>query len=721
MSKTCHSCGQINDDNAIVCRNCRLSLSTTKGIARTTIGEEGSIHYLPDDLIDNRYRVVEELGRGGMGIVYKVSDTNLIGVDYALKMIHPHLVANPEARARFQDEVAMCLNLDHPAIIRVNHFESKADINYFTMKYLEGQTLAQFFSERQAKVPPFSIQEIKAVMLPFLDGLAYAHRFTIHRDIKPDNIMVLGAFPDIDIRILDFGIARTMTTSRFTHTAQGLGTPYYMAPEQLEDAHEIDLRADIYSVGVILYEMLTGGKAIGLFELASEVLGKQYDSLDRVLKKTLVKNVNRRFESVVELKNELLQALDSTERILRAQAESDKNKEIEKQENIRQQVQVKIDHRDQAKDHEKELRKRGKHQPLEENPAPIQDDIPQPDNAKPEQITKESVISVIPVTGISPNKDFSSKINQSIAPRRVQRKSEKSGTGYIFGLCAALVLAGGAGYLYFAQQNSSFVEHSKEETVSEITALDHKKPAKFYVDPVTKMKFTYVPNGCFRRTSFSSGVEDNENQETSREVCVDGFYMGQFEVTQGEYEVVTGQNPAKFKNGLNFPVENISWNDSQKFIEQLNSKSGKNYRLPTEAEWEYAARARTTTPFHFGATISTTQANYNGITGSSNNDRELYREKTTPVGTFQPNAFGLYDMHGNVCEWCQDWYEKDYFTSSPSDNPTGPLTGTNRVFRGGSWNNLQSELHVELRDWLEPEHHFDGLGFRLLLPIQKAP
>ncbi len=141
-------------------------------------------------------------------------------------------------------------------------------------------------------------------------------------------------------------------------------------------------------------------------------------------------------------------------------------------------------------------------------------------------------------------------------------------------------------------------------------------------------------------------------------------------------------NPSLFK-GDSRPVERVLWNDVQEFLKKLHAKAGKEmYRLPTEAEWEYAARAGTTTPFSFGNTISTDVANYNGNYTYGSGIKGIHREQTTEVGSFPPNDWELYDMHGNVWEWCQDWYDSRYYSKSPKENPQGPSSGRYRVVRG---------------------------------------
>jgi formylglycine-generating enzyme required for sulfatase activity len=186
--------------------------------------------------------------------------------------------------------------------------------------------------------------------------------------------------------------------------------------------------------------------------------------------------------------------------------------------------------------------------------------------------------------------------------------------------------------------------------------------------------------------------------------------MGVYTVTQEQWVAVMGKNPSKFTDGKNLPVEQVSWNDCQDFIKKLREKDKRPYRLPTEAEWEYACRAGTTTPFYFGETLSTDQANYNGNYAYGNGKKGVYREKTVPVGSFQPNAWGLYDMHGNVWQWCQDSLDK--YPKSDAVDPLG-TTGEARVIRGGSWIDNPLECRSAYRGGSKPAMRHSLVGFRL--------
>ena len=228
------------------------------------------------------------------------------------------------------------------------------------------------------------------------------------------------------------------------------------------------------------------------------------------------------------------------------------------------------------------------------------------------------------------------------------------------------------------------------------------------------MELVLVPAG-----EFMMGSPDKEAQRTSDEgpqhsVRISrAFYMGKYEVTQAQWEAVMGSNPSRFKGDGKLPVEFVSWDDCQEFCRKLSSGTGRTIRLPTEAQWEYACRAGTTTPFSFGQTISTDQANYDGNSTYGNGGKGEYRQKTVPVGSFPPNAWGLHDMHGNIWEWCQDWYGS--YEGSAQVEPAGPSSGPGRVLRGGSWYNNPWNCRSASRDGNTPDYRFDGNGLRVVV------
>jgi formylglycine-generating enzyme required for sulfatase activity len=217
------------------------------------------------------------------------------------------------------------------------------------------------------------------------------------------------------------------------------------------------------------------------------------------------------------------------------------------------------------------------------------------------------------------------------------------------------------------------------------------------------LEMVYIPEGRFLMGSPKTEKGRYSDEGPQHQVTLEPFYMGKYPVTQAQYEAVMGKNPSYF-NGKNRPVERVYWNDAVAFCKRLSEMTGRTYRLPSEAQWEYAARAGTTTPFYFGETITSELANYN-----------YNIKETTDVGSFPPNAFGLYDMHGNVWEWCADTWHKNY-EGAPTDGSVWEKepSRNNRVLRGGSWSLVAGLCRTASRDWLGPGVRDDGVGFRVV-------
>ena len=250
----------------------------------------------------------------------------------------------------------------------------------------------------------------------------------------------------------------------------------------------------------------------------------------------------------------------------------------------------------------------------------------------------------------------------------------------------------------------------------------------FWQEPLTSIVFVWVDGGCFMM-----GQDDTEKAELSREagegkyrefysdetprheVCVDGFWLGRYEVTQGQWLSLMDEHQFPAGRTSSHPAEKISWDMAKRFIEILNAKSdGVSFRLPFEAEWEYGARAGTFTPFNTGRTISTDQANYNGSFTYGRGSQGSYRATPLPVGSLPANAWGLFDMHGNLWEWCEDFYHQNYYELSPRHNPTGPVEGAVKVMRGGSWFTSPRSVRSANRRGVSPGSTVDDAGFRLV-------
>jgi uncharacterized protein (TIGR02996 family) len=246
------------------------------------------------------------------------------------------------------------------------------------------------------------------------------------------------------------------------------------------------------------------------------------------------------------------------------------------------------------------------------------------------------------------------------------------------------------------------------------------------------MRLALIPPGRFRMGS-PSGEKERRGDEEAHEVeLTRPFYLGVFPVTQGQWQRVMGTNPSRFcatgsgrerVKGLDtsdFPVEQVSWKDAQAFLEELAARpeekgKGWQYRLPSEAEWEYACRggASSSTPFCFGEALSSAQANFNGAHPYGGAEEGPNLGRTCPAGSYRPNAWGLFDMHGNVWEWCKDWYAEDYYGNSPAQDPLGPSNGSLRVFRGGSWDGFGQGCRAAYRHGYAPSSWSIVLGFRV--------
>ncbi|MCI0461766.1 MAG: formylglycine-generating enzyme family protein [Gemmataceae bacterium] len=245
------------------------------------------------------------------------------------------------------------------------------------------------------------------------------------------------------------------------------------------------------------------------------------------------------------------------------------------------------------------------------------------------------------------------------------------------------------------------------------------------------MKLALIPAGKFVMGS-PPGEEERDPEELPHEVVIrKPFYLGVHEVTQAQLQEVTGKNPSFFharnNGGPDHPADQVPWNDAVAFCQKLSAlpaekKAGRVYRLPTEAEWEYACRAGTTTPFHFGKSLSSAQANFNGM-HPYGGARGPYLERTAKAGSYAPNAWGLYDMHGNVWEWCQDWYDPAYYKRSPREDPQGPDKGVVptgfrnqffRVVRGGCWLEEGRGCRSAYRFRLMPDERYRWVGFRVV-------
>jgi serine/threonine protein kinase len=535
----------------------------------------------------NNYHIQRELGRGGMAIVY-LAEHQLLHNKVAIKVLNDDYVRNSNIRNRFLSEARNMARMAHTNIIKVTDLIEEGDTVAFVMEYIEGETLKDYL-ERKGKLGD---NEIKSIFSQMLDAVGYVHeQKLVHRDIKPSNFMIT---PSGKVKLMDFGIAKNTDSSsaEYTQTGTGvqMGTPMYMSPEQIKSTKAVTSSTDIYSLGVLLWQMVAGRKPYNQEEL-----------------------------SVPEIQVSILKA-------------------------------------------------------------------------------------ELPKTG---QKTWDLLIQKATA-----KEAEKR---YVS--CHSFKEA-------ISNSHNGPSDHTVVDAPDfEQTVVEKQRPA--VKTDAHGIEFIWVEGGTFEMGSPQNQV-NRENDEIQHRVTLDGYYMAKYPVTQAQWVKVMGSNPAYFQaNGSDCPVERASWKDCQQFIEKINQQLGCNYRLPTEAEWEFAARGG----------IKSKGYKYSG---SDNIDEVAWYagnrcveiEKSTfigllkkmekqylgthPVGKKKSNELGIYDMSGNVWEWCADWYG-DYPTAAQT-NPQGPLSGSNRVFRGGGWHSDALHCRSADRFSITPVNRYNFVGFRLVSP-----
>jgi len=261
-------------------------------------------------------------------------------------------------------------------------------------------------------------------------------------------------------------------------------------------------------------------------------------------------------------------------------------------------------------------------------------------------------------------------------------------------------------------KEASAAARTKAEAAAAQTKTDLTDKEQRYKDKIAALErarqvpegFVTVPAGCFQMGDTAGG--GNKDEMPVHQVCLSAFHMGKYEVTQAQWQQVMGNNPSGNSSCAACPVEKVNWDDVHQFIQKLNQQTSKNFRLPTEAEWEFACKS--------GG--NDTYCGSNDVNAVAWYDKNS-RRRTHPVGQKQPNVLGIYDMNGNVSEWVQDWYDKSYPNSYQQD-PTGPSTGSRRVLRGGCYHFGSVGVRTSTRHSDNPKYRFDSVGFRLVVPVK---
>jgi serine/threonine protein kinase len=657
------------------------------------------------DLTVDRYILLDLVGEGGMGRVYKAHDTRLAR-DVALKIIRKERLSNPAAVARFGHEMVALGQLQHPNVVKAFDASQNGDTHFVVMEFIDGQDLTKIVQARGPLPMPEACEAIRKAAL----GLHHAYEAgLVHRDIKPSNILV--GRDGKTVKLVDLGLARLdepgKDEARVTQEGYVIGTPDFLAPEQARDPGSVDIRADIYALGATLYYILTGRVPFSGANPTEKLLKhctepppalRQHrpeapPQLEHLIHWCMAKRPEDRPQTPMQLAI-ALQPFCPMPRASGAQPAA-----------------AQYPHAPQPA-------------PPPYRPAPAPAPLPLPNPHSSSQVFR-----------------LPARTNDDDPIRSRGRSGFPFAlVGLGCGLLFVLAVLGYAGYRVFVGGKLGPVEPFAN---------------------VAGMKMVVIEGGTFRmgspdgepgRPEVLAGEGDPEGPV--HEVTLSGPYlMSATEVTIGQYVKVVGEGPKGKASATKAarsdqPMDGVTYDEAVEFCRRLTEKDrdqsharpGWAYRLPTEAEWEYAARAGTNTPFGVGEkgadrlVYRPQQKVFSAlftVTGSDPcEDADPERPLSIPgkVGQCPPNAWGLYDMHGNVAEWCADWYKPGYPADGPRTDPTGPPTGDRRVVRGGSFRDPASLCRSAARKGVRPfsrggepnDPNTGTIGFRVVYaPVSK--
>ncbi len=667
----CAKCGKDNSADLKLCGQCGAQLGgqvdapvspapfseqdilATMDAPRVEMGRE----IREGEVLAGQYRVVgaKPLGAGGMGEVWRGEDTEL-GTPVAIKVLPPMLARNEIAVANLRKEAMMGRQLTHHNICRLHSFHSDGAIKFIVMEFVDGKTLQQMLMDRDDHRLPYN--ELVPIARQLAEALDYAHNVTysdsagrqvrgvLHRDIKPGNIMVTA---DGTAKLMDFGIAREMHDVLTEVTGRTSQTPLYASPEQF-CGKPVTAVSDLYSLANVFYECLAGHRLVSpQGDLAWQI-------------------INRPCEPLPDVPAHANAALAAA---------------LAKDPQARQRT---------AREFVQQLAG-------ERTAATVPASAPAAPAAAPGRVRLWMIAAAVAVLVIG-----------AVAVVLATRDGDSKPSGANGPVVAN---AGGAGTISPTPSPAADATPGPGQTpaaTASPTAAATPSPA---VDTQAKeftnsigMKFVRIPAGKFTMGSpRDEAGRDREDLEAAEKVIAAPFYLGACEVTQAQWLAVMGDSPSSFKGDENLPVESISWHKAVEFCDKLSAREGRTYRLPHEDEWEYACRAGTSMPYATGAALSTDQANYDGTYGATTQTAGANRNKTTPVGAFAPNAWGLYDMHGNVWEWCFD--------------NVAIAKVVYVIKRGGAWSSKATSCRSASRDKDKPAVASKHVGLRVLMEIGK--
>ena len=683
----------------------------------------------------HRYEPRRILGAGGFGTAVMCLDRHF-DEEVVVKTLHAaDLDRGLEAVFR---EARVLRKLSHPAIIGVRDCEyanpTAKSRPYLVMDYFPGITLEDHVGQQG----PLAVADLVVVAIQVARGMQAAHATggVLHRDLKPANILVRKVGDGWQVKVIDFGLAMRKQVVKRSMAARSAGntilsdsvagTLKYAPPEQMGEVPGVKAGpySDVYSFGKTCCYVLF---------LTTEPRRRQWEALPKELADLLEKCIEQELEHRHASFEKVLMALEVLDPTRKAAEEDAARRKLEQQERqaqdeARRQAEdkIRLEQEESArKQSEERVRQQQERKELQAANLVrlkesgrltgwVEQRLQGWDHAAWDALIRElegagfypldhEQVGML-LEQIKRNGLFRNEGEAKLA-RLVREALERTrGTPIAEDTAAANELVrqhriekARADAIVRSERERWQKAQPKEPRPGEVTTIN--------LGNGVAMKFAWCPPGTFLMGSPAAELERSDDETQHRVTLTQGYWLGTYPVTQAQWQAVMGSNPSNFK-GNTLPVDSVSWDDCQELVKNLSQKTGKRFRLPTEAEWEYACRAGTTTPFHFGETISTDQANYDGNYTYGKGKKGADRQKTTPVDSFPANAWGLYDMHGNVFEWCQDW--DGPYPSIDIKDPQGADNGTARVWRGGSWCNYPRICRSAFRYWYDP-------GCRVLL------